>query len=347
MSGMRIAGRADQRRAAEALVGAGAPAVLLKGGHGDGDWSQDYFFDGDDGFWLSNPRRQGAAVRGTGCVLSSAIAAFVAHGKPLRDAVVLANAYVQQGLKAATRAGDRLITVGQRGWPASLADFPRISADPDAIELAPFPDCGTRRLGLYPIVDSVQWLEKLLPLGVQTIQLRIKDAEPGALDDAVVAAVALGRQFEARLFINDHWESAIRHDAYGVHLGQQDLDSADLGAIRNAGLRLGISTHSEYEWARAVTLRPSYIALGTVFVTQTKPARVVGTQNLRRWAGILGEQYALTAIGGIKLNNIESVLASGVGSVAVATAITDVPDYAAMTTALAAAISHAGDTRRM
>jgi thiamine-phosphate diphosphorylase len=164
---------------------------------------------------------------------------------------------------------------------------------------------------------------------VRTIQLRVKNKPPDVLDTLVARASAIGRQYGARLFINDYWALAIEHGAYGVHLGQEDLAAADLDAIRRAGLRLGISTHSEFEWARAVTVRPSYIALGTVFPTTTKPAILIGTENLCRWVRILQDTFPLTAIGGIKPGNLGEVLASGVRSVAVATAITEAEDYLA------------------
>lgn len=126
------------------------------------------------------------------------------------------------------------------------------------------------RLGLYPVVDSVQWIERLLDAGVRTLQLRIKDQRDEEVEADVVAAIALGRRYNARLFINDYWRLAIKHQAYGVHLGQEDLQATDLNAIRAAGLRLGVSTHDDMEIDVALAARPSYIALGHVFPTQTK-----------------------------------------------------------------------------
>ena len=126
------------------------------------------------------------------------------------------------------------------------------------------------RLGLYPVVDSVVWIDRLLKAGVRTLQLRIKDKRDSDVEDDVIAAIALGRQYHARLFINDYWQLAIKHQAYGVHLGQEDLETTDLSAIRNAGLRLGVSTHDDMEIDVALAARPSYIALGHVFPTQTK-----------------------------------------------------------------------------
>ena len=116
----------------------------------------------------------------------------------------------------------------------------------------------------------MEWIARLLEAGVTTIQLRIKDLPDEQVEEDIAAAIALGRRYQARLFINDYWRLAIKHGAYGVHLGQEDLDTTDLAAIHRAGLRLGVSTHDDAELARALAVKPSYIALGHIFPTQTK-----------------------------------------------------------------------------
>jgi thiamine-phosphate pyrophosphorylase len=96
-----------------------------------------------------------------------------------------------------------------------------------------------QKLGLYLVVNSVEWIARLLGAGVTTLQLRIKDLSSEKLEEDISTAISLGKQYGARLFINDYWQLAIKHGAYGVHLGQEDLDSADLLAIHRAELRLG------------------------------------------------------------------------------------------------------------
>ncbi|WP_159873704.1 MULTISPECIES: thiamine phosphate synthase [unclassified Raoultella] len=184
------------------------------------------------------------------------------------------------------------------------------------------------RLGLYPVVDSVAWIERLLKAGVRTIQLRIKDKREADVEDDVIAAIALGRQHHARLFINDYWQLAIKHQAYGVHLGQEDLETTDLSAIRNGGLRLGVSTHDDMEIDVALAARPSYVALGHVFPTQTKqmPSAPQGLEQLAHHIGRL-QDYPTVAIGGISLERAPSVLDTGVGSIAVVSAITQAADW--------------------
>ncbi|WP_312070411.1 thiamine phosphate synthase [Lelliottia nimipressuralis] len=188
------------------------------------------------------------------------------------------------------------------------------------------------RLGLYPVVDSVEWIERLLKAGVKTLQLRIKDKRDEEVESDVIAAIELGRRFDARLFINDYWQLAIKHQAYGVHLGQEDLETTDLSAIREAGLRLGVSTHDDMEIDVALTARPSYIALGHVFPTQTKqmPSAPQGLAQLARHIARLGD-YPTVAIGGISLARAPAVLETGVGSIAVVSAITQAADWRAAT----------------
>lgn len=185
-----------------------------------------------------------------------------------------------------------------------------------------------RRLGLYPVVDSVEWVTRLLDAGVRTVQLRIKDKTEAEAEADVAAAIALGQRYHARLFINDYWRLAIKHQAYGVHLGQEDLQTADPDAIRRAGLRLGVSTHDDMEIDVALAVRPSYIALGHVFPTQTKqmPSAPQGLAQLAAHVKRLGD-YPTVAIGGISLERAPAVLETGVGSIAVVSAITQAPDW--------------------
>ncbi|WP_092513639.1 thiamine phosphate synthase [Xenorhabdus mauleonii] len=206
--------------------------------------------------------------------------------------------------------------------------------DASAPQLAPFAPTA-HRLGLYPVVDSLTWIERLLEAGVRTLQLRIKDKSEEQVEKDIQSAIALGQHYHARLFINDYWQLAIKHRAYGVHLGQEDLDTADLSAIQQAGLRLGISTHDQHELARAKSLRPSYIALGHIFPTTTKemPSSPQGLEALRHQVDITPE-FPTVAIGGISLEHVPDVVATGVGGVALVSAITKAKDWRQVTARL-------------
>lgn len=190
-------------------------------------------------------------------------------------------------------------------------------------------------LGLYPVVDSVEWIERLLNVGVRTLQLRIKDKSHNEVRDDIQRAIALGKQHDARLFINDYWQLAIELGAYGVHLGQEDLETADLQAIHKAGLRLGLSTHDEHELAIAKSVRPSYIAIGHIFPTETKkmPSSPQGLEALKSMVEATPD-YPTVAIGGISIERVPDVVATGVGSVALVSAITKADDWRSATKTL-------------
>ncbi|SUB83825.1 Thiamine-phosphate synthase [Pragia fontium] len=211
--------------------------------------------------------------------------------------------------------------------------------------LPPLPDTPflptEKNLGLYPVVDTLEWLERLLNAGVTTIQLRIKDKQESDVEAIIRQAIELGKRFNARLFINDYWRLAVKHGAYGIHLGQEDLLTSDLKAIHQAGLRLGVSTHDDQELVWAVAIRPSYIALGHIFPTQTKdmPSAPQGLQELKRHVASIPD-YPTVAIGGISIDKVDAVLDCGVGSIAVVSAITQAPDWQQATAQLLSMIEH-------
>ena len=154
--------------------------------------------------------------------------------------------------------------------------------------------------------------------------MRAKNLSGKDLADEIVRCVKAAQGSQTQLFINDHWQAAIDAGAYGVHLGQEDLDTADLSAIRQAGLRLGISTHSDAELARALALQPSYVACGAIFPTTTKkmPTAPQGLERLRHYVKQAGKTPTV-AIGGIDLSNAQAVLNCGVSSLAVVRAVTN------------------------
>ncbi|MGV8805219.1 MAG: thiamine phosphate synthase [Polaromonas sp.] len=181
-------------------------------------------------------------------------------------------------------------------------------------------------IGFYPVVHDAAWVQRLLDWGVRTVQLRIKTAghTPAEIEREVRAAVEAGKQVPgAQVFINDHWPLALAAGAYGVHLGQEDLDTADLAALRSAGVRLGLSTHTPAELARAKAVQPSYLAIGPIYPTTLKvmPYAPVGLTQLKEWA-LLAAPYPVVAIGGISLERLPGVLACGVDGVAVVSAVT-------------------------
>lgn len=307
LSGVEINDRETAQRAAKRLLAMGPGAVLLKGGHGEGDCA-DLFVDAKRCLWLSSPRVEGF-FRGTGCTLAAAIAAGLAESLPPFEAVLRAKIYLNACLRS---SGASL----QVSWPESLspACVPVLGDAPAGLS---FPSLGPEPMGLYPIVPRARWLERLVPLGVNIIQLRIKDLAGRALQKEIAAAAAFSKRAGCRLFVNDHWREAIRSDAYGVHLGQENLDSADLAAISSAGLRMGVSTHSFEEALRAWRLAPSYVALGPIFETTCK-SMAFGPQGLgriREWAAL--SECPVVAIGGLRVEHAREAVRNGAEGVAV------------------------------
>ncbi len=207
-------------------------------------------------------------------------------------------------------------------WPTEPSDF-GIQPWPRNNSFAPCP----QQLGLYAVLPDAAWVGRMARAGVPTVQLRFKSEDPTAIARDVQAAVDAVQDTNALLFINDHWQAAIDAGAYGVHLGQEDLDTADLNAIRQAGLRLGLSTHGYAEMLRADTHAPSYIAMGAVFPTTLKRMLTApqGTGRLSAYASALRD-YPLVAIGGIDAARLPDVIASGVGSAAVVRALVAAAD---------------------
>ena len=178
-----------------------------------------------------------------------------------------------------------------------------------------FKKCDQTPLGIYPIVDRAYKLRLLYEVGITTAQLRTKDKFTGQeLEDEVKEAIAISREFNARLFINDFWELAIKYKAYGVHVGQEDILETDIKAIYTAGIRLGISTHNPKEIRFALNFHPSYIAIGPIYEPISKKLTYdpIGIENLKRWA--INIKCPIVVIGGITLNNIKDVVKTKIPS---------------------------------
>lgn len=252
------------------------------------------------------------------------VVAMLALDFPLEDALCIARAALSQGQ-----------AVSRETWPTQLACFPQVGSTLQVSCSDAFPAIVKDKFTLYPVVDTVEWIEFLLKLGVKTLQLRIKDPHQVDLEEQIIRAIALGREHDAQLFINDYWQLAIKHQAYGVHLGQEDLTCANLPQLLAAGVRLGLSTHGYVELLRAAQIQPSYIALGHIFPTTTKqmpskPQGLVRLSAYQRMADQLAYHDELgvptVAIGGIDGSNICDVLACGVNAAAVVRAITQAND---------------------
>jgi thiamine-phosphate pyrophosphorylase len=174
----------------------------------------------------------------------------------------------------------------------------------------------------YPIVDSAEWIARLLPLGTRLVQLRVKNRPEKEVRDEVRKAKALCTSAGAQLIVNDHWQIALEEECNFVHLGQGDLAGADVIAVRRAGIRMGISTHDHDELERALRHAPDYVALGPIYPTVLKqmPWAPQGLERLREWKRLVGST-PLVAIGGLTVERLPGVFAAGADSAAVVTDI--------------------------
>ncbi|MEZ5583074.1 MAG: thiamine phosphate synthase [Candidatus Competibacteraceae bacterium] len=178
----------------------------------------------------------------------------------------------------------------------------------------------------YPIVPDVQWLERLLFWGVKLVQLRIKDDSPASIRAQISRGLALAKRWDCQLIVNDYWQDAIDLGADFIHLGQEDLDQADVAAIRRAGIKIGVSTHDEAELERGLSTDPDYVALGPIYATTVKKMSWApqGLTRLGEWRKRIA--CPLVAIGGITLESAPAVYTAGADSIAVVTDIVRHPD---------------------
>lgn len=330
-------------------------SIIIKGGHSDDkSASRDFCYhqlnqlsdekqDNQEKqhqlikYQLSSPRIATHYSHGGGCSFASAIASFLALGYLMRDAFMLSKAFIQQGLTASQTVSEQTQhqyygAFEQQGWPIQAEHFAEVvdEVNEQCQSLPAFDslDLADKKLGLYPVIGSLYWLKRLLPLGLEIIQLRVKGLSGRELEQTIKEAVEISKGYNTRLFINDYWQLAIKYGAYGVHIGQEDLQDADLSAIQAAGIRLGISTHGCYEFVLAQQLQPSYLAIGAIFPTKTKDmtGQIQGIDNLRQVLQLRPNDSAkipVVAIGGITLERAPKVVDTDVDSIAVVTGITE------------------------
>jgi hydroxymethylpyrimidine kinase/phosphomethylpyrimidine kinase/thiamine-phosphate diphosphorylase len=361
----------DLPELAKAIQNKGCNTVIIKGGHSEDeagsesatedniagesnvksctdyclhqylDQKRDLKSDQNIVYQLSSPSINTRYSHGGGCSFATALSAFLAHSYLLRDALALTKAFINQGLKSQQGKTNTYGAFEQLTWPDKADNFPIVTSDlnqeyhslPAFNDLA-LPRGGIEKLGLYPVIDSLYWLKRLLPLNLNIIQLRLKNSglktdglknsSMQDIEQLIAEAVTLCKGSKTRLFINDYWQLAIKYNAYGVHIGQEDLQDADLHAIQRAGLRLGISTHGCYEFLLAQQLKPSYLAIGAIFPTKTKnmTGQIQGVKNLQQIL-TLATDIPVVAIGGINQQNAAQVCQTGCDSIAVVTAITE------------------------
>ena len=178
----------------------------------------------------------------------------------------------------------------------------------------------------YPVLPDADWLARLVPCGIKTVQLRLKDVSAKETRRQIADSLKLCAAHDCQLIVNDYWREAIDLGADFIHLGQEDLAAADLAAIKAAGLKLGLSTHSHEELATALAAEPDYVALGPVYETTLKKMKWApqGLDRVREWKGLIS--CPLVAIGGLTVENAGAVLRAGADSIAVVTDVITAAD---------------------
>ncbi len=179
----------------------------------------------------------------------------------------------------------------------------------------------------YPIVDTIAWVERLAKLGVRTLQLRTKNLDAAAARELVRDALKTVDGTKCEVVINDYWQAAIAEGAFHVHLGQEDIETADISTIKKSGLTVGISTHDHAELEIALRHQPDYVALGPIYETTLKKMRFApqGYARITEWKKLIGK-IPLVAIGGIKLEHANDIFAAGADSIAVVSDVTQNAD---------------------
>jgi thiamine-phosphate pyrophosphorylase len=203
--------------------------------------------------------------------------------------------------------------------------------------MKPLSDCR-----LYAFVDTAylngrpahEVAEQLCAGGADLIQLRAKQSPLDEIRRMAEAILPITRKAGVGLVINDHLSLAQEIGADLCHLGQEDFFDAGyshLSQIKtlNSELKIGLSTHSPDQAARAVGAGADYIAIGPVYATGTKPTAKPVTLDYVRWAAA-NVKLPWFAIGGITLENVDKVMAAGAKRICVVSAILNGNDVAAM-----------------
>lgn len=193
---------------------------------------------------------------------------------------------------------------------------------------------------LYTFVDTAYLqgrapelvAQQLCDGGSDLIQLRAKHSTPDEIRRWAEKVLPITRRAGIPLVINDHLEIACEIGAEICHLGQEDFFDAghthvDQLKIQNSKLKIGLSTHAPDQAHRALAAGADYIAIGPIYATGTKPTAQPVTLEYARWAKA-NASVPWFAIGGVNLQTLDAVLATGARRICVVSAILNAPDIA-------------------
>lgn len=273
----------------------GCRNILLKGGHHE---SKLDYFHGESGSFYLKTEFVNRSFRGTGCALGSLIIRGLSEGLCLEDSIVWAKSVLTRSLEKSNFYIEKSF---------KIKSLPRLYKEID-MKNYNFKKISTSSTRLYPIVSNFDELREVITSGIEIVQLRIKEPTSLDLNFEIQRCQKLCTRHGVLFFLNDYWEEAIENCVDGVHLGYEDLQVSDLKKIEEAGLFLGVSSHSYVEGAYMMAINPSYIALGPIYETTLKKMNfsAQGVDALRKWINLF--DIPVVAIGGITLDNCEEVL---------------------------------------
>jgi thiamine-phosphate pyrophosphorylase len=195
---------------------------------------------------------------------------------------------------------------------------------------------------VYPLTDvgisgltHAQQVGSLIDGGASLIQLREKNSPPATFLQEARLALAIARERNCRIVINDRVDLALALNADGVHLGQDDMPPHAARKLLGPKAIIGFSSHNVQQAHQALELPINYLAIGPIFRTTSKhyTAEVLGLEGLRAVRGVVGTM-PLVAIGGITQDNVRLVIDAGADSVAVISALLSSPTEISLRTRL-------------
>lgn len=301
----------DVTTAAEKLLALGVKTVIVGAAlfAEEPESNFSYWLNDSACGWLVNEDIDTIHHEGSSCAFTSAIAAAIALDYSLEDALVIAHAYVIQGLRFAEQIGSGPGSVGHFGWPSSIDDLPEWFMAPLNLSVREsFPVCDMD-WGVCPRVTSLEALQQVLVEGLHCVRIALPDEAGSQLHEAA----ALCEENNVQLIVEQHWSAAIASEAYGVHLSLaalERLSSSEIDTLLDSGLVLGVSVNNYCDIARAHGWQVSYVEVDHVLAEQG-----VALEQLEEWVNLLDEHYRVVAKGHINSDNIAEVMATGVDGV--------------------------------
>ena len=301
--------------------------ILIKGGH-RGDESP---FVCDSLYSVGGQRSDFRVLRsaqrkhGTGCMLSSAIVAYLAKGFTLRQAIGRGQLYVASNIKKS------------RGMLFLNAKNDYNTYDFDSIRLMYITHP-------HPTLSICHQIELACHAGIKLVQLRLKDSGEAELLEYARAAVDICHRHDALLIVNDSVDVCLQADADGVHLGKED-EAVDRARLRLGDDKIiGATCNTFADVQHAYRMGADYVGIGPFRHTTTKQrlSPILGIDGLADIALQMkahGMYLPTYAIGGITAADAGSIAECGIHGVAISSAILGSNDFEGCTKKILNALS--------